>query len=178
MQKWPVVLIIGILALTVILSGCINLTVAPQQTVPVITPMQTVVTTPSPITTAATTLPTHTQTKTVATTTPIPTAAANLGPLDAPVHLKSNLPPEEKISFTTVRPGKVKIHVYCLIPGKAVLTSASMDQVLLQAKSSPGESKDITINLVTPQTYWISISGFNKADIGLQKMWAVDVTNA
>jgi len=178
MQKWQVAALILVGIAIVLTCGCMS-QAAPQQVTPTATVIQTaapIVTSVSP--TAIITTPPIPTTIETTEPTPVPTTDTSAGALDAPVHLSSKLPPEGKIAFTTVRPGEVKIRVYCLSPAKAVLTSASMDQVLLQAKSSPGSSKEITINLITPQTYWITFSGFNKADIGTQKMWQLDVTNA
>ena len=114
MQKWPpVVLILGIIALAVFLSGCINLTIGPQ-TVPVVTPMQTTVTTTAPATTVATTLPTHTQetmrVTPVLTSTMVTTTAATTGdPL--PKRLTFNLAANAVDRFTVQNTGKVRFDI-------------------------------------------------------------------
>jgi hypothetical protein len=178
MQNRQIVPLFVILIILIITAGC-NGAASHQQPAPaaLVTTMITVNATPTNpiilpvVSTVTTAVPTVTASR-------VPTTLSiNTGALDAPVHLKSKKPGHA--TFTTVRPGKVDIHVYCMWPGTAILSSATMKDVILFDKRGYIDMKpNYTVNLVTPQEYRITFSGFREADIGTQTMWDMDVINA
>ena len=119
MQKWQFTAIIfGIAILTIFTCGCISQIAAPQQSAPATTiSIETLVVNPLPTTMTITTRPTLISTTIITTvSTPEPLLTpVNTGALDASVHLQSKKP--GYATFTTVRPGKVNIRVYCMWPG-------------------------------------------------------------